>query len=191
MKRVNACSRAVALSTIESSHLIPLLLGPLKLSTPFAHYAGATCRVKPSAIRELFALIGRPDVISLAGGFPGETALDLRDCGAREACDGRRDAVRDQRRTRPYIVQGNDAARRHVLLGRGPDTGALLAQAVQRGGAFVPGAPFYAGEPERNRLGHSFASATTEQIAEGIRRLRDIHAESKRIADRDGSVEPQ
>jgi hypothetical protein len=114
-----------------------------------------------------------------------------RDCGAREACDGRRDAVRDQRRIRPYVVQGNDAARRHVLLGRGPDTGALLAQAVQRGGAFVPGAPFYAGEPERNRLGHSFASATTEQIAEGIRRLRDIHAESKRIADRDGSVEPQ
>lgn len=46
-------------------------------------YAGATRRVKPSAIRELFALLEKPDVISLAGGFPSEAALDLD--GLREA----------------------------------------------------------------------------------------------------------
>jgi 2-aminoadipate transaminase len=48
-----------------------------------SHYASATRRVKSSAIRELFALLAKPDVISLAGGFPSEAALDL--AGLREA----------------------------------------------------------------------------------------------------------
>ena len=42
-----------------------------------SHYASATRRVQPSAIRELFSLLSRPDVISLAGGFPSAAALDL------------------------------------------------------------------------------------------------------------------
>lgn len=55
------------------------------MTANFYPYAGATRRVKPSAIRELFALLSKPGVISLAGGFPSEGALDL---------DGLRDATR-------------------------------------------------------------------------------------------------
>jgi DNA-binding transcriptional MocR family regulator len=57
----------------------------LQLTANLSPYADATRRVKPSAIRELFALLSKPDVISLAGGFPSEGALDL---------DGLRDATR-------------------------------------------------------------------------------------------------
>lgn len=42
-----------------------------------SRYASATRRVQSSAIRELFSLLARPDVISLAGGFPSAAALDL------------------------------------------------------------------------------------------------------------------
>lgn len=42
-----------------------------------SRYASATRRVQSSAIRELFSLLSRPDVISLAGGFPSAAALDL------------------------------------------------------------------------------------------------------------------
>jgi 2-aminoadipate transaminase len=54
-----------------------------KLSAKPPRYSNATRRVQPSAIRELFALLARPDVISLAGGFPSAAALDLD--GLREA----------------------------------------------------------------------------------------------------------
>src|ERR1700756_62951 len=37
----------------------------------------ATARVQSSAIRELFALLSRDDVISLAGGFPPAGAIDV------------------------------------------------------------------------------------------------------------------
>jgi 2-aminoadipate transaminase len=54
----------------------------------------------------------------------------------------------------------------------GVDTTAMLRHAVDRHGvAYVPGAPFYVGHPERTRLRLSFASASVEQIGEGIRRL--------------------
>ncbi|WP_218627225.1 PLP-dependent aminotransferase family protein [Caballeronia sp. dw_19] len=52
------------------------------------------------------------------------------------------------------------------------DTTAMLRNAIdEHGVAYVPGAPFYAGHPERTRLRLSFASASVEQIGEGIRRL--------------------
>jgi 2-aminoadipate transaminase len=47
------------------------------LTVETSQYASATHRVQPSAIRELFSLLSRPDVISLAGGFPSAAALDL------------------------------------------------------------------------------------------------------------------
>jgi len=37
----------------------------------------ATTRVRSSAIRELFALLSRQEVISLAGGFPPAAAIDV------------------------------------------------------------------------------------------------------------------
>jgi 2-aminoadipate transaminase len=47
----------------------------------------------------------------------------------------------------------------------------LLPRAVERGVAFVPGAPFYAGEPDERALRLSFVTASQEQIATGIAAL--------------------
>ncbi|MEV6175460.1 PLP-dependent aminotransferase family protein [Streptomyces sp. NPDC051954] len=51
------------------------------------------------------------------------------------------------------------------------DTTALLGKVVQQDVAYVPGAPFYAGEPERSTLRLCFVTQTPETIGEGLRRL--------------------
>ncbi|MDX2942470.1 MULTISPECIES: PLP-dependent aminotransferase family protein [Streptomyces] len=51
------------------------------------------------------------------------------------------------------------------------DTGALLPRVVARDVAYVPGAPFYAGEPDRSTLRLCFVTQTPEEIREGLRRL--------------------
>ncbi|MCD9876034.1 aminotransferase-like domain-containing protein [Streptomyces guryensis] len=51
------------------------------------------------------------------------------------------------------------------------DTTALLPQVVRHDVAYVPGAPFYAGDPERSTLRLCFVTQTPEEIGEGLRRL--------------------
>ncbi|MEU0024876.1 PLP-dependent aminotransferase family protein [Streptomyces sp. NPDC006335] len=51
------------------------------------------------------------------------------------------------------------------------DTTALLPQVVARDVAYVPGAPFYAGEPDRSTLRLCFVTQTPQEIEEGLRRL--------------------
>ncbi|EDY60834.1 MULTISPECIES: PLP-dependent aminotransferase family protein [Streptomyces] len=51
------------------------------------------------------------------------------------------------------------------------DTTALLPQVVARDVAYVPGAPFYAGDPDRSTLRLCFVTQTPEEIGEGLRRL--------------------
>ncbi|WP_432028752.1 PLP-dependent aminotransferase family protein [Streptomyces sp. 1222.5] len=51
------------------------------------------------------------------------------------------------------------------------DTVALLPRVVEQHVAYVPGAPFYAGEPDRSTLRLCFVTQTPEEIAEGLRRL--------------------
>ncbi|MFI1992008.1 PLP-dependent aminotransferase family protein [Actinoplanes sp. NPDC020271] len=51
------------------------------------------------------------------------------------------------------------------------DTAELLAEALRHDVAFVPGAPFFAGRPDRATLRLSFSTSTPEQITEGMRRL--------------------
>ncbi|MDH6608156.1 2-aminoadipate transaminase [Streptomyces sp. SAI-208] len=51
------------------------------------------------------------------------------------------------------------------------DTTALLPQVVRRDVAYVPGAPFYAGEPDRSTLRLCFVTQTPSEIGEGLRRL--------------------
>ncbi|MEV5551683.1 PLP-dependent aminotransferase family protein [Streptomyces sp. NPDC052309] len=51
------------------------------------------------------------------------------------------------------------------------DTTALLPEVVRHDVAYVPGAPFYAGEPDRSTLRLCFVTQTPEEIAEGLRRL--------------------
>ena len=60
-----------------------------------------------------------------------------------------------------------------VKLPEGMDAQALLAKAVERNMAFVPGAPFYAGEPQNNTLRLSYVTVSAEQINIGIAALAD------------------
>ncbi|MET8830859.1 PLP-dependent aminotransferase family protein [Streptomyces sp. NPDC004610] len=52
------------------------------------------------------------------------------------------------------------------------DTTALLPRVVAHEVAYVPGAPFFAGEPDRATLRLCFVTQTPEEIGEGLRRLR-------------------
>ncbi|MFD8072540.1 PLP-dependent aminotransferase family protein [Streptomyces sp. NPDC059718] len=53
----------------------------------------------------------------------------------------------------------------------GYDASELLPQVVAHDVAYVPGAPFYAGEPDRSALRLSFVTYTPDEIGEGLRRL--------------------
>ncbi len=55
--------------------------------------------------------------------------------------------------------------------GRVADGAVLAKAAIERGVAFVPGAPFYARDPDAATLRLSFATAPVDQIREGVRRL--------------------
>ncbi len=52
------------------------------------------------------------------------------------------------------------------------DAGELARRAIEHGVAFVPGAPFFATEPDRASLRLSFATVGVEQIREGVARLK-------------------
>jgi 2-aminoadipate transaminase len=59
----------------------------------------------------------------------------------------------------------------------GYDTTALLPAVVRHDVAYVPGAPFYAGETDRATLRLCFVTQTPQEIAEGLRRLGEGLAE--------------
>jgi 2-aminoadipate transaminase len=56
-------------------------------------------------------------------------------------------------------------------LPRGMSAIELLPKAVAKGVAFVPGAPFYAGQPDARCLRLSFVTASVQQIDTGIAAL--------------------
>ncbi len=58
-----------------------------------------------------------------------------------------------------------------VRLPEGMDAQVLLAEAVERGMAVVPGAPFYADEAETNTLRLSYVTVSPEQIRQGVAAL--------------------
>ncbi|GAA0267775.1 PLP-dependent aminotransferase family protein [Cryptosporangium japonicum] len=58
-----------------------------------------------------------------------------------------------------------------VRLPDGFDAASLLTTALAHDVAFVPGAPFYAGEPDRATLRLSFTTNSPEAIQEGMKRL--------------------
>jgi 2-aminoadipate transaminase len=58
-----------------------------------------------------------------------------------------------------------------VTLPSGIDTAGLLTKALQQNVAFVPGAPFFAGQPQANTLRLSFVTVPQEKIEAGIARL--------------------
>lgn len=55
--------------------------------------------------------------------------------------------------------------------GKTQDAAAFAKRAIEQGVAFVPGAPFYAANPDPASLRLSFATADVEKIEEGVRRL--------------------
>ncbi len=55
--------------------------------------------------------------------------------------------------------------------GKVADGGVLAKRAIEKGVAFVPGAPFYATEPDAATLRLSFATVGVEKIEEGVGRL--------------------
>lgn len=61
-----------------------------------------------------------------------------------------------------------------VKLPEGIDSTALLEKAIAQNVAFVPGAPFFANEPQTNTLRLSFVTVPKEKIEEGITRLGEI-----------------
>ena len=54
------------------------------------------------------------------------------------------------------------------------DAVALLPRAVERGVAYVPGAPFFAAAPQRHTLRLSYVTASSEQIDSGIAALGEL-----------------
>ena len=58
-----------------------------------------------------------------------------------------------------------------VTLPEGIDASALLARAIEQNVAFVPGAPFFAVEPQPNTLRLSFVTVSAEKIEQGMARL--------------------
>ncbi|MER6348263.1 aminotransferase-like domain-containing protein [Streptomyces sp. NPDC001595] len=58
-----------------------------------------------------------------------------------------------------------------VRLPESYDTTALLPKVVEHDVAYVPGAPFHAGNPDRATLRLCFVTQTPEEITEGLRRL--------------------
>ncbi len=55
--------------------------------------------------------------------------------------------------------------------GKTDDAGEFAKKAIERGVAFVPGAPFYANDPDKGTLRLSFATADVAKIEEGVGRL--------------------
>lgn len=51
------------------------------------------------------------------------------------------------------------------------DAGEFARRAIEQGVAFVPGAPFFARDPDTSSLRLSFATAGVDKIREGIARL--------------------
>jgi 2-aminoadipate transaminase len=60
------------------------------------------------------------------------------------------------------------------------DTAELLPAALSSDVGYVPGAPFFAGTPDGATLRLSFTTNTPERIAEGMRRLAAVLAETGR-----------
>lgn len=54
------------------------------------------------------------------------------------------------------------------------DTAKLLNTAVEKGAAYVPGAPFYVSDPENNTMRLNFTHATPEKLEEGMEILVDV-----------------
>ncbi|WP_371785603.1 aminotransferase-like domain-containing protein [Streptosporangium subroseum] len=107
--------------------------------------------------------------------YLAETDLDDRVRSLREAYLPRRDTMMDALATiTPPGTTWSTPDGGMFIWVRLPgemDTAQLLQRALRHDVAFVPGAPFYSGEPDRATLRLSFSTYPPEEIIEGMRRL--------------------
>jgi 2-aminoadipate transaminase len=68
-----------------------------------------------------------------------------------------------------------------VKLPEGVDTFALLDQAIAQNVAFVPGAPFFANEPQKNTLRLSFVTVPEEKIRQGVAILGELLKQTEQL----------
>ncbi len=66
-----------------------------------------------------------------------------------------------------------------IKLRRAQDTGELLQRALAQDLAFMPGDPFFPGEPDASYLRLNFSHATVAQIDEGVARLASLLRQSE------------
>src|SRR5512143_1772643 len=70
---------------IQSPFTSPRYQQPLEVLTMPLQFASRLDNVETSAIRELFKLLGKPGIISFAGGFPDSAMFDVE--GIKQAVD--------------------------------------------------------------------------------------------------------
>ncbi|TNF62059.1 MAG: PLP-dependent aminotransferase family protein [Burkholderiales bacterium] len=108
-----------------------------------------------------------------AGRMPGTLAKVRAVYAERAAAMG--DALRGDLGDAISFVQPQGGlfvwARLSGAAGRIADGGELARRAIDQGVAFVPGAPFYANNPDRATLRLSFATVGVDRIREGVQRL--------------------
>ncbi|MFB7708573.1 PLP-dependent aminotransferase family protein [Streptomyces sp. NPDC056105] len=132
--------------------------------------------LRACAVAKQAADLHTPTVTQLAAArYLADRDLDAHIAAVREAYGERRDAMLaalpdalpdDAEWSRP---QGGMFL--WARLPRGADATALLRTAISHDVAYVPGAPFYAGEPDPATLRLCFVSETPEVIREGLGRL--------------------
>jgi 2-aminoadipate transaminase len=106
----------------------------------------------------------------IKGGFLDEHIPQIRE-RYRLQCRVMLDALRE---FFPASVQWNEPAGGMfiwVKLPAGIDSMLLLDKAIAENVAFVPGAPFFANDPQSNTLRLSFVTVSQEKIREGIAKL--------------------
>jgi len=110
-----------------------------------------------------------------AASYLATTDLDAHVRGLRDAYRIRRDAmIAAMPRTAPPGSTWTDpdgGMFTWLRLPAGSDSAALLPEALKPDVAFVPGAPFYAVQPDPATLRLSFTTHTAEEITEGMSRL--------------------
>jgi 2-aminoadipate transaminase len=95
----------------------------------------------------------------------------------RERCAAMLDALQEHFPTQVTWNRPEGGMFIWLQLPEGMNSVALLEKAIERNVAFVPGAPFFANDPEPNTLRLSFVTVPPEKIARGIGILGNLIAE--------------
>ncbi|MEU6002519.1 PLP-dependent aminotransferase family protein [Streptomyces sp. NPDC047197] len=132
--------------------------------------------LRACAIAKQAADLHTPTVIQLAAArYLADNDLDAHVARVAAAYGERRDAMLSG--LADALPQGSSWGRPEggmfvwAKLPDGYDTAALLPEVVKHDVAYVPGAPFYAGEPDVATLRMCFVTQSPDEIAEGLRRL--------------------